>query len=490
MTKPADLSATAHALLALALGIGLAAVSPLAVCHAADAAPLDLTVSEAVMMALDNNVALRIERLQPTIRQEYEEVERAVFDPRLTVGVAAENVTGANEGDGLAAQAGVARYFPTGTTAQVTGSIDDRSEDRVDRRETSLDVQVTQSLLRGRGRDVNLARLHQAGIDTQISRHELRGVAEDLLATVENAYWDCVLAREKIDIYTKSLEVAQQQIDEVRERISVGKVAELELAASEAEVAEKREQLITARGDLAKRLLLLRLLVNPVGGQWTRELRFSDRPEQPDIVLDDVEAHVQLGVRHRPDLLQARLEVDRGELEIVRTRNGLLPRLDLFVRLGGTRYAGSFYELDESDDWQASAGLTLEFPLGLREEKARHRVAELSLEQTEMALTNMEQLIQYDVRAAYVEVGIAQEQIAATAATRKLRQDTLTAEQEKFRVGTSTTLQVAQAWRDLIGSQISEIQAVISLRKAVIGLYRREGTLLERRGIEVGANQP
>ncbi len=446
-------------------------------------ATLDLTVAEAVMMALENNVALRIERLQPAVRKEYEQVERAVFDPRLTASAAAENLAGAGDGHALEAQAGVSRYFATGTTAAVVAGAGDYAANGDDERAASLDVRVTQALLRGRGRDVNLARLHQAAIDTRISRHELRGVAEALMASVELAYWECVLAREKIEIYHRSLIVAEQQIGEVREQINVGKLAELELAASEAEVAEKREQLIAARGELAKRLLLFRRLANPTGGQWTRELHFLDRPEQPDVGLDDVESHVRLGIRNRADLRQARLEVDRGELEVVRTRNGLLPRLDLFVRLGGTRYAESFGNRGDDREWEAAAGLTLDFPLGRREEKARHRVAELTLRQMEMALANMEQIIQYDVRAAYVEVGIAQEQILATAATRKLRQDTLTAEQEKFRVGASTTLLVAQAWRDLIASQINEVEAVISLRKANIGLYRLEGTLLERRGI-------
>jgi len=69
-------------------------------------------------------------------------------------------------------------------------------------------------------------------------------------------------------------------------------------------------------------------------------------------------------------------------------------------------------------------------------------------------------------------------------ATYGASQVTLTAEQEKFRVGTSTTLQVAQAWRDVLASQINEVQAVINQRKALIELYRLEGTLLERRGID------
>jgi len=153
------------------------------------------------------------------------------------------------EDQGFDAEAAVTKTYATGTTVQVGAGYEDLSEGNARERATSLDIEVSQALLQGRGRAVNLARVHQAEIGTQISRYELRGVAEALVASVERAYWGCVLAREKIDIYTKSLEVAQQQIAEVQEQINVGKVAELELAAAAAEVAEKREQLISARGD-------------------------------------------------------------------------------------------------------------------------------------------------------------------------------------------------------------------------------------------------
>lgn len=455
--------------------------------HEATAGILELTVSDAVLMALENNVAFQIDRLRPAIRRTGEEIERATFDPRLSAGAYYEDTTGGTETDGLSAEVGVGRFFSVGTTAQARVGFTDSSGTPLDTEFGSWDVEVTQALLRGRGSAVNLARLRQARIDTHISQYELHGVAEALVAAIEKTYWDCVLAQEKINIYAKSLEVAEQQIAEVRAQIAIGKVAEIELAAAEAELADKREELITARGDLAKKLLVFRHLLNPGGGQRTRELRFRDSPQASNMRLDDVEAHVKLGTARRPDLEQARLQVDKGELEIVRTRNGLLPQLDFFARLGGTHYSGALAEDDEDDEYQVAVGLVLAFPVGLREEKARYRQAQLTLEQTELALTNMEQLIQLDVRTAYVEVETASEQIAATGATRKLRQDTSTAEREKFRVGISTTLQVAQAWRDLLASQINEIQAVINHRKALIDLYRLEGTLLERRGIQTPA---
>ncbi len=91
-----------------------------------------------------------------------------------------------------------------------------------------------------------------------------------------------------------------------------------------------------------------------------------------------------------------------------------------------------------------------------------------------------------DVRLAVNEVERARKQISASRATRILEEETLKAEKERFDVGSSTALLVAQAQRDLLVSLIAEVKAVISYRIALVNLYLAEGSLLERRGVVIG----
>jgi outer membrane protein TolC len=76
--------------------------------------------------------------------------------------------------------------------------------------------------------------------------------------------------------------------------------------------------------------------------------------------------------------------------------------------------------------------------------------------------------------------------IAATAETRALQEETVAAEQARFEVGTSTAILVAQAQRDLLASQIAEVETLVTYREARIRLYLAEGSLLGRRGVKVG----
>lgn len=468
--------------------------------------PLRLGLTDAVLSALRHNAAFSVERISPSIQKTYEADARAAFDPTLSGSISRvrkttdEDVRNQFGNDVATAEAvesslTVSEYLPTGTT--LSGSIGFQTErqnnvaSEFDSHGMTYDVTMTQSLLRGFGPKVNLVNLKQARLSSLSSAYELRGVAETLVADVESTYWDAILAERSIAIYERSLEIAELQIDEVRERVKIGDMAETEFAAAEAEVASRREELIDARSSLVTtRLKIIRLLNIGGADMWTRPLELTEAPDaSTQGSLDAVEAHVSLGLKQRPDLNQAQLSLQKGELEIVRTRNGLLPKLDLFVRLGNTRYADSFSSMSDRDghDREVSVGLQMEYALGHREERAAHTRAQLSLEQARMALVNMEQLVQVDIRSAYVEVERTMAQMTASTATRKLREESLRTEQEKFRVGKSTAILVSQAWRDLVASQIAEVRNQVDYRKALLDLYRLEGTLLERRGIRAEA---
>jgi outer membrane protein TolC len=458
--------------------------------------PVSLDVATAVVGALGNNKSLVVERYNPSIRRTFEQQERAAFDPLLTGAVSA----GIAHADSDLADVpdrtsdvllGVQQSLPTGAT--LGASVETGSQVR-DVFGARVGLSATQALLRGFGTQVNLVSLRQAQIDTLSSQYELRGLAEAIVAQAEEAYWDYALAGRQIEIVTQSLDLAQKQLDEVDERIRVGRLAATERAAAQAEVALRREGLIDARSAMEKSRFQLLRLVNPPGSDALgREVRLLQQPVVPRTPLDPVADHLQLAYCMRPDLNQARLQVRKGDLQIVRTRNGLLPRLDAFIALGKTGYARTFGESwgdMSADGYDLLVGLRGEYPLGNRDARAQFIRSELAKEQSVEAVANLAQLVELDVRTGYTEVARAREQVTATAATRALQEEKLRSENEKFRVGRSTSLQVAQVQRDLLAAQIEEVRAVVAYVKGQIELYRLEGSLLLRRGIASPGGEP
>ncbi|MGE5296653.1 MAG: TolC family protein [Solirubrobacterales bacterium] len=493
-TEPNALAAEGH---------GVVESQPAVVEPPAQTGPLQITTEQAVLLALENNRSLVVERLNPRISRTFVSEELSVFDPILSgqLGYEWDQLTqGSTDVDqsGPLASVGVDEFLPTGTTFGVSGEVSPSEPGLFastgDDYTSTLAFNATQSLLRGAGTAVNMASVNQAKIDVEISQYELRGFVQTLIAQVEETYWDYVLAERRIEIYSQSLDLAEKQLAETEERIKIGDLAKTESSAAEAEVALRREALINARSTLAKTKLSLLRLVNPPGTNlWDRQITLASLPTSLSVALDDVEPHVELAMRMRPDLNQAKLLWQRGDLEVVKTRNGLLPKLDLFVTLGRTGYSNSFGESATSSDdygYGAMTGLSFEFPAGNRAARSSHLRAVLSRQQAKEAVGNLSQLIEVDVRTAYLEIVRSQEQVAATAVTRKFQEEKVRVEMEKFRLGKSTPLLVAQAQRDLVVSQIDETQAMVNYLKSFVEIYRLEGSLLERRGIAGPGQKP
>ncbi|MGA2094204.1 MAG: TolC family protein, partial [Sedimentisphaerales bacterium] len=286
-------------------------------------------------------------------------------------------------------------------------------------------------------------------MDTKISQYELRGFVETLVAQVEETYWNYSLAQKSIEIYQQSLRIAEQQQKETEERINVGSLAASELVAAKAEVALRKQNLIVAQNTLDQTRLNFVRLLNPGGEKmWNREIALRSEPQTPAIEIGPVQSHVARGLQMRPEMNQARLLIDRDELDVVKTRNGLLPQLDLFITMGKTGYADSFDESARNifkKDYDVMAGISLEYPSINRSARAQNQRAELSRQQAQEALDNLAQLVEVDVRGAYIQIISAEEQVAAAKASRELQEEKLRVETEKFNVGKSTYLLVAQA---------------------------------------------
>jgi outer membrane protein TolC len=469
--------------------------------------PLKLTTTEAILLSLENNRSLVVERLNPSITKTLEDTERALFDPVTNGEISVGRVDGerlaragsdtesftTNAVDGTIS---LKQFFPTGTTVSLDGStqMDDSSLYQDTFYWSRLGMSVNQAILRGYGTEVNLVSLRQARLDTRVSEYELRGFTQSLVAQVEQTYWDYALAKRQVEIFEESLKVARQQLNDTKELIAVGRLAKSELPAVQAEVAAQEQGLINARSDRESiRLQILRLLNPPGPDLWTRKLDLIYQPVLPEIKLDEVESHVEVSMLTRPILNETRLQILRDDLEVVKTKNGLLPLLDLFVTLGKSGYANSFGDSVskiDGDSYDALVGIRFQYPFYNREAKSEHRRALLRREQAEKALENLYQLVEVDVRTAYIEVERTKQQIAASTATRMFDEETLRIETEKLRVGKSTSFLVAQAQRDLLISRIAEVQAVANYIKALINLYLQDGSLLERRGIAAPGLEP
>ncbi len=464
-----------------------------------DEESINMSLEEAIDSAMTRNQALTVERLKPILSQSSIEKEKARFDAGISAEISGTERLGktifqqGNLGDTVSNRTDAAFTISelsrsgTKTEAGLTFARN-RSANSDNLFSTRLGVSIQHPLMNGSGAEVNLVSLKKSELDRDISEFELNAFIMNLVAQVEKRYWQSYLATRELEIVSESLALAQQQREETYRRIEAGSIPESEAAAAEAEVAMREEDVIYARSQAVKANISLLRSINPDSAEfWRSRARLSDSPVLSKANLPDLEKNILLALENRPELMQARLLLEKDKLDVVYSENGILPKLDFFITLGKTGYSksltGSNPRPGQEGSYDISAGFIYDLASGRRAARAELTRSKVSAVMREESIKNLEQIIKEDVINAYIEVQRTTQQLSATAATSQKQQEKLRVEEVRFNVGKTTSFQVAQAQRDLTAARIAEVKAIVDYTNSITELLRADGTLLQRHGI-------
>ncbi len=459
------------------------------------AAPAPLTLEDCVRRALEHGFDLEIQRYNPDMAKASVDIARGSFIPTLSLAGSASHANtapvGATAGvsaDDRSARLGVTELLQTGTSVSVTTDLA-RSESTPASLNSyynpaytsDISVSLSQPLLRGFGVAITTAALNRARIGLDVANSNFQAQALNIVQKTEGAYYNLVYAREQLKVYQLSLDLAQKLLDEAQVRKTTGVATDIDVLQAQVGVANARrnvlqaEQTVQDSSDALLAVLGRFELDAPLGST-----RFEDFSGQ----LPVIESSYQLALRHQPDYLSAKLQLDQLKLDLATAKDGLKPTLDLTGALGfnGTRKNGydAFSSAANRDNNSWQVGLSLSYPWGRVSDKARYRQSLALLNQQTLTLRQLEQSILVQVRAAVraVETNAENVKIAGVAAEYSGKQYDL--ERARFDAGLATSRDVLQTQTDLENSRVAELQARITLQNSISALHRLEGSSLER----------
>jgi outer membrane protein len=403
--------------------------------------------------------------------------------------------------------------FSTGAQLEAIGNNDSQviygSQSRLDPfYAPSTSVTLTQPLLRGFGRKVNLRFVRIAQADQKVSRLLFEQQVMDTIYGVSRLYFDLVSLGENVLVKQEALRAATKLREDDEEQEKLGTVAPITLTQAMALESSSRFDLIQAQGLYKQEEIILRdqlmRTASPVFTQQFSEIVPTDKimvPEAMDAL--DVPTLVAQSVARRPDLAQAELQVDAGKISAAASRNNALPQLNLYGNVETRGSSEQPYEvlgstgtgipttpqllatggLRTSTIYQAGVQLTL--PL-------RNRVAEsdaardtVQLRQVQARTEKLTAQVREQVETAVVALETAHAAYRAAAASREYQGKLLDAEKDKLSVGQSTDLLVLQNEAYLAQAESTEIAARSDWKKAQIELDHAMGDLLEKNHIEL-----
>ena len=148
-------------------------------------------------------------------------------------------------------------------------------------------------------------------------------------------------------------------------------------------------------------------------------------------------------------------------------------------------YGGTLNQLVNSTAPDKGVGLTLNIPLRNRQAQANQVRAELEYRQAQVRLHQLENQVRIEVRNAQFDVRQNRAAVQAAQYAVDFSRQTLDADQQKLKVGLTTTTAILQDASVLTTSESNLVSAKAAYEKSRIELDRATGLLLDHSGIDV-----
>jgi outer membrane protein len=472
---------------------------------------LNLTLKDSIILALQNNYDIKIAKLEPIIKEKDINVARSGFDPTLRItGETEDSEQPSNSqlqlgiGSGIGdfrrdtntLLARIEKLIETGATLSLEYNLGRTFLDPAPFAlihpwsDSSIEAKITQPLLKNAGIFYNRSKIYIARNDKKKSILQLKETAIEVINSVQIAYWELVKAIEELRVRRKSLERAEDLLRQNRIQVKVGTLAPIDVLEAEEGVARQVEGIVVAENDIKDREDDLKLVMN-----LSNDSILSDAAIMPldkasfeikDVSFDE---SIKIALESRPDLFEKGLDIANARITVKQKRNELLPKLDFEAGIRYEGLAGNYGNANDSvfsQDFQSEFfGVTLEVPLGNREARSNYSKAKLEARQSILNWSKIEQDVVVEVRKAVRQVKTNVERIKASKKAEELARERLRAEEKKFKVGRTTSLEVVRAQADLAVQEGRATNALVDYQISLGDLDAAMGTILENNNITI-----
>lgn len=400
-----------------------------------------------------------------------------------------------------------------------------------------LGATLTVPLTRNRRIDRERANLRIAATQVDLAGDQVELRVIDVIARVEEAYWNLVAARQNVEVAADAVNLAREQLARTRRMIDSGTLAPVELAAAEAELERRVDTWYAAISQVTQTENALKVLLtdNREDPLWNDEIIPTDIGTLEAPATDDLRAAVSRALAARVELRQLARQQQTNHVQAELAQNQTRPELNLIAGYYSSGLAGEvslrdnpFSRVSEAqvarlNELSRLAGLAPLPPVsfgGVVPDQiggygsvlggvfraryptafaglefnftGRNRAAESQLAQTaitarrlELERSRLELLIEAQVRNAFQAIQSASQRIAAAEASARAAQEKLASEIRLFQTGESTNFMVLTRQNELADSRLRVVAARLEFNKAVARAQQALGATLEHYNIRV-----
>jgi outer membrane protein len=393
----------------------------------------------------------------------------------------------------------------------------------------SLSLSITQNLLNGFGLAVNKRAYHKAKNNLRANDLTFENQVIATVANVVNLYYDLVTFNDELKVSQETLRLDTQLYEDTKKRADLGALAPIDIIQSEADMKSAQQDVVQRESQLLQQEMILKSVLTRNGLDDTAialarvvPTDHVDVPAQePVIPIQDL---VTEAIAHRPEVEQNQIALENARLDLLGTKNNLLPSLQFSAQMsnggqGGTLnpnvqvpvlgpgntivgyrplgpqdvssiiiggYGTALGQIFSRNFPNYNFQLQLTVPIKNRANQADQITNELQYRQQQIQDKQLHNNIKLAVMNDWTSQRNSRAAYDTAVAARKLSDATLAGTRRKYELGTATILDVVIAQRDDTTRRLSEVDALNQLQRARTGLQRDLGRILDVYNVDIG----
>jgi len=493
-----------------------------------------LSLDECVRMALEQSHRIKVLRFDPKVDRYQLAASYGVYDPVFSTEYTRRNSTTQGQFDpddgtvnnGATSKsdeviAGLSGLLPSGLTYSLGGSFahtrgtefDTISQD-FDTWVADASIQLEQPLLRNLWTDAARTEIEVRKRDVKISELAVETEVRLVIRDVQLAYYQLLFALEEVRVQQQAHALATNFVAQEREKLKVGRLAEIDLKRAESQVATTLADLVLAQQQANAVDNLLKSLITDKYKDW---LNVRIQPTEKLVAVPEplsVAESWASAVAERPELRALEVEGEILYLEKKRRHNQLFPQLNLVGGYGRSGLDKSFKiagytnnipippqifppvnyqstlgaaldDIARGDDNRWNVGAVFSMPLSRTLERNRYKATKEEVKKNEALREQFRQIILVEVDQAIDQARADYQRISLTREARIYAEAAVEAEERRYQAGTGTSFNVLEAQNDLTQKRSDEIRALTDYLIRLSTLRHADGTILQRSKVSI-----
>ena len=448
-----------------------------------------LSLEEAVQLSLEENLGLQISLRSAEMAEAGVVASEAKFHPLLQVsGGAAGTKRGYPDSDRLSqftededVMVGIRQEVPTGGSISVgVGYAREYTDENYNQSNGNfasnletvseiggVGIEISQPLLRGGRIFVARKEILDAEYDNEISRAELRSQILSVTAETKTAYYNVIQSVRIIEVIEEALERDVQLIQASRALFEAGRVSKVDVYSAEINQANDLARLAAAQAD---RELAQNALREVLGLPIDTEVEITDSTIPFDPIQIELKAWIEQAVQNRPEVVRAKVEIEKAELAIRVRKNDVLPNFDV---------GGGFEPGFDGASWNWNARGEFSYPIGNVAARSRLKQATVDRSRLNTEYTRLKREIELEVREIEIRLRQILEQLKSLILGVENARSKRKIARGRFEMGLADNLDIRNADEELIQTETALLEGLVGYASNLALLEARIGGPIE-----------